>query len=112
MLFGLLQCPHGRDQKPLRFARMTAELHKAKGRRRGGSRKSTLDNPGFLCHIQRLSNPLNDPHEQQLKDGEGWTLSFMKKIEKYCITQSDGSHEKTRQFCLMLHQVISSSTAF
>ena len=30
MLFGLLQCPHGRDQKPLRFARMTAELHKAK----------------------------------------------------------------------------------
>ena len=69
MLFGLLQCPHGRDQKPLRFARMTAELHKAKGRRRGGSRKSTLDNPAFLCHIQRLSNPLNDPHEQQV---EGW----------------------------------------
>ena len=60
---------------------------------------------GFLIRLMTLTS-------SKLKDGEGWTLSFMKKIEKYCITQSDGSHEKTRQFCLMLHQVISSSTAF
>ena len=85
---------------------------KQKGGGEGVVEKVPLIIRRFLCHIQRLSNPLNDPHEQQLKDGEGWTLSFMKKIEKYCITQSDGSHEKTRQFCLMLHQVISSSTAF